>query len=347
MAGTTEQHAGTAAEALSPDRILELGVSFWASKTLLSAVELGLFTELARRPATAEELRARLGLHPRAARDFFDALVALGMLERDGAVYRNTAATDLFLDRAKPSYMGGILEMANARLYRFWGDLTEGLKTGRPQNEAKSGGDFFAVLYQDAARLREFAHAMTGLSMGSAIAIAERFPWQQYRTFMDIGTAEGNLPVQIALRHPHLTGGGTDLPELAPIFKDYVASFGLNERLRFIANDFLTEPLPAADVLIMGHILHDWGLEDKRRLISKAYEALPAGGALIIYETIIDDERRHNTFGLLMSLNMLIETPAGFDYTGAECCGWLRDAGFRECYVEHLVGPESMVVGIK
>jgi hypothetical protein len=188
---------------------------------------------------------------------------------------------------------------------------------------------------------------MTGLSMGSAIAIAERFPWQQYRTFMDIGTAEGNLPVQIALRHPHLTGGGTDLPALEPIFTDYVVSFGLSERLRFIANDFLNEPLPTADVLIMGHILHDWGLEDKRRLLAKAYEALPDGGALIIYEAIIDDERRRNVFGLLMSLNMLIETPAGFDYTGADCCGWLRDAGFRECYVEHLVGPESMVVGIK
>lgn len=347
MTGTTEHHGGATAAALSPDRILELGFGFWTSKTLLSAIELGLFTELARQPATADELRERLNLHPRAARDFFDALVALGILERDGAVYRNTPATDLFLDRAKPSYMGGILEMANARLYHFWGDLTEGLRTGRPQNEAKSGGDFFTVLYQDPARLKEFAHAMTGLSMGSAIAIAERFPWQQYRTFMDVGTAEGNLPVQVALRHSHLTGGGTDLPALEPIFTDYVASFGLSERLRFIANDFLNEPLPTADVLIMGHILHDWGLEDKRRLLAKAFEALPDGGALIIYEAIIDDERRHNVFGLLMSLNMLIETPAGFDYTGADCCGWLRDAGFRECYVEHLVGPESMVVGIK
>jgi len=172
-------------------------------------------------------------------------------------------------------------------------------------------------------------------------------PWNKYKTFIDVGTAEGNLPVQVALRHPHLTGGGTELPNLRPIFEEYVASFGLQDRLRFYENDFMREPLPEADVLVMGHILHDWGLPDKRMLISKAFAALPPGGALIVYDAVIDDERRRNAFGLLMSLNMLIEMEAGFAYTGAECCGWLRDAGFRETYVEHLAGPESMVVGIK
>ena len=338
---------GTPTAPVSPDRILELGLGFWASKALLSAVELGLFTELARQPATAEALRQWLGLHERSYRDFLDALVALGMLDRDDGVYRNTAATDCFLDRAKPSYIGGMLEMANARLYPSWGSLTEGLRTGRPQNEAKVGGDVFAVLYQDPVSLKEFARAMTGLSMGSAVAIAERFPWKRYQSFVDIGTAAGNLPVQVALRHAHLTGGGTDLPQLKPIFEEYVASFGLQGRLCFSENDFLRDPLPRADVLVLGHILHDWDLDTKRLLIAKAFAALPAGGALIIYDTIIDDERRRNVFGLLMSLNMLIETPGGSDYTGADCCAWLGAAGFREIYVEQLVGPESMVVGVK
>ena len=211
----------------------------------------------------------------------------------------------------------------------------------------KAGGDFFAALYREAGKRKEFAHAMTGLSMGSAVAIAERFPWKRYRTFIDIGTAEGNLPVQVTLRHAHLTGGGADRPELRPIFEEYVASFGLQDRLCFAESDFLREPLLEADVLVLGHILHDWDLDTKRLLIAKAFDALPAGGALIIYDTIIDDERRRNVFGLLMSLNMLIETPGGFDYTGADCCAWLGDAGFREAYVEQLVGPESMVVGVK
>jgi O-methyltransferase/methyltransferase family protein len=332
---------------VSPDQILELGMAFWGSKTLLSAVELGVFSELSQTPRDADDLARALGLHHRSARDFFDALVALGVLERDGDVYRNTPATDAFLDRGKPSYLGGLLEMANARLYPFWGSLTDGLRTGQPQNEIKTGGDFFGVLYQDPDRLEKFLHAMTGFSMGAAHAIAEKFPWGRHRTVIDIGAAEGCVPVQIALRHSHLTGGSFDLPAVAPIFSKYVASFGLSDRLSFYSGDFFADPLPSADVLIMGHILHDWTLDEKMTLLSKAYEALPEGGALIVYEAIIDDDRRQNAFGLLMSLNMLIETPGGFDYTGADCSSWMHKVGFRETYVEHLVGPDSMVVGLK
>ncbi len=289
----------------------------------------------------------RLGLHGRSAADFFDALVALGMLEREGGRYANTPATELFLDRAKPSYAGGMLEMANARLYGFWGSLTEGLRTGAPQNEAKDGGDFFAALYADPARLAQFAQAMSSISGGAAQAIAAKFPWRDYATVIDIGCAEGAVPAQIASSHAHVTGGGFDLPELEPIFEAYVARLGLEERLSFTAGDFFADPLPNADVLVMGHILHDWNLEEKQVLLQKAYGALPEGGALIVYESIIDDERRDNAFGLLMSLNMLIETPGGFDFTGADCRAWMAEAGFRESYVEHLVGPDSMVVGIK
>lgn len=332
---------------LTPDNIMQLGFGFWSSKTLLSAVELGVFSELAEKPLDLETLRQRLSLHPRSARDFFDALVALRMLDRNGALYSNTPETEVFLDRAKPSYIGGILEMANARLYPFWGSLTEGLRSGQPQNEIKTGGEFFGVLYQDPARLKQFMHAMTGISMGAAKMMAEKFPWQKYRTFIDIGAAEGGLPVQIALAHPHLSGGGFDLPAVREIFDEYVASFGLSGRLRFYPGDFFADQLPNADVLVMGHILHDWNLEEKRMLLTKAYEALPSGGALIVFEAIIDDERRENAFGLLMSLNMLIELTGGFDYTGADCCSWMRDVGFREAYSEHLAGPDSMVVGVK
>lgn len=334
-------------QAVTPAAILQLGLGFWASKTLLSAVELDLFSALAETPLDAEALRQRLGLHPRSARDFFDALVALGMLERQDDQYANTPATALFLDRSQPAYVGGMLEMANARLYPFWGALTEGLRTGQPQNEAQTGGNFFSALYQDPQRLRQFAQAMTSISMGNAQVLAQAFPWQDYRTVIDLGCAQGCMPVQLALAHPHLSGGGFDLPPLQPIFEEYVRAFGLSDRLRFHPGDFFADPLPAADVLIMGHILHDWDLPEKHQLIAKAYAALAPGGALIVYDAIIDDERRQNAFGLLMSLNMLIETPGGFDYTGADCRAWMRDAGFRETRVAPLAGPESMVVGIK
>lgn len=340
--------AATHATQVTPDAIMQLGFGFWGSKTLLSAIELGVFSELADVGALdGAALRERLGLHPRSATDFFDALVALGMLERGDGRYANTPATELFLDRGKPSYVGGILEMANARLYGFWGSLTEGLRTGAAQNEAKGGEDFFGELYADPARLAQFARAMSAISGGAAQAIAAKFPWRDHGSVIDIGCAEGAVPVQIALAHDHITGGGFDLPAIEPIFDGHVASFGLGERLSFTAGDFFADPLPEADVLVMGHILHDWDLDEKRLLLQKAHDALPEGGALIVYEAIIDDERRSNAFGLLMSLNMLIETPGGFDYTGADCRDWMQETGFRESYVEHLVGPDSMVVGIK
>jgi hypothetical protein len=333
---------------VSPDAIMQLGLAFWGSKTLLSAIELGVFTELADAGSLDDEtLRQRLGLHARSATDFFDALVALGMLEREDGRYANAPSTEVFLDRAKPSYIGGILEMANARLYGFWGSLTEGLRTGEPQNEAKVGDNFFETLYADPERLAQFARAMSSPSVGAGMAIAAKFPWQDHSSVIDIGCAEGAVPVQIALAHEHVTGGGFDLPPLEPIFDSYVSGFGLGERLSFTAGDFFADPLPEADVLVMGHILHDWDSDEKRVLLKKAYDALPDGGALIVYEALIDDERRNNVFGLLMSLNMLIETPGGFDYTGADCRTWMQETGFRESYVEHLVGPDSMVVGIK
>jgi hypothetical protein len=332
----------------TPDPILQIGLGFWASKTLLSAIELELFTELAKHPLPLAELQSRLGLHPRSARDFFDALVSMGFLEREEGTFRNAPVADFYLDKRKPAYIGGILEMCNHRLYGFWGHLTEALRTGRPQNESRDGGiPVFEALYADPARLKEFLRAMTGISRGANNAIARLFPWAKYETFADIGTAQGDLAVQIAVNNPHLEGIGFDLTEVAPIFEEYVAENGVSSRLLFKPGDFSKDPLPKVDVLTMGHVLHDWGLETKQALIGKAFDALPEGGALIVYEAIIDDDRRKNTFGLLMSLNMLIETAEGFDYTGADCCGWMKAAGFRETRVEHLVGPDSMVIGIK
>jgi len=333
---------------ITPDRIMQLGLGFWASKALLSAIEIGLFSELAKGPRNSDELTTHLGLHKRSARDFFDTLVSLGLLGREDGRYSNTAETGQFLVRGEPSYIGGLLEMANERLYPFWGSLTEGLRTGAPQNELKSGGDgIFEALYSDPDRLRLFLGAMTGLSLGASRAIAQKFPWNKHKTVLDIGGAQGGLLVQLCLAHPHLRGTNFDLAPVEPIFIEYVKSHGLSERLKFQTGNFFEEALPTADVITMGHILHDWNLDEKRMLLEKAYQALPDGGALIVFEALIDDERRQNTFGLLMSLNMLIETPGGFDYTGKDCSEWMRAAGFRETRVEHLIGPDSMVVAIK
>lgn len=331
-----------------PDHILQVGFAFWASKTLLSAVEMELFTELAKHPSDLNTLQGRLGLHPRAAPDFLDTLVSLKFLERREGRYYNTPSTDFYLDKRKASYIGGILEMANSRLYPHWNHLTIALRTGQQQNESKDGDPSpFEALYADPARLKQFLAAMTGVSRGANLAISRKFSWSKYRTAVDIGTAQGDLITQVALANPNVEGIGFDLPEVGPIFEEYIEANRLSARVKFQPGNFMDQPLPKADVVMMGHILHDWDLPTKQMLMRKAYEALPNGGAYIVYESIIDNDRSANSFGLLMSLNMLIETPGGFDYTGAECMAWMKEAGFRETRVQHLVGPDSMVIGIK
>ncbi len=339
---------GADEQALSPDGIMQIGLGFWASKTLLSAVELGIFSRLAQGRLTLEQFQLGCGLHERSARDFLDALVALRLLDRDGdGRYGNTAHSALFLDRAKPSYVGGMLEMANDRLYPFWGNLTQALRTGQPQNDSRHGQDLFTVLYEDPDRLRLFLGGMTGLSLPIARAIAASFPWDMAQSVVDVGCAQGGCVVEIAAAHPHLRGVGFDLAPVRPVFEEYVQRAGLAERLQFQGGDFFADPLPQADVVIMGHILHDWDLPRKRELLSKAYAALPDGGSLLVYEALIDDARRQNVRGLLTSLNMLIETPGGFDFSGADCSGWMREAGFRETRVVPLTGTHAMVVATK
>ncbi len=339
-------------DTLTPQRILEVGIGFWPAKVLLSAVELGLFSALGASSRTAEELRVILGLDPRAVPDFPDALVALGFLERDGlgaaARYRNTPESAAFLDRRSPRYVGGFLEMANARLYPFWGDLTEALRTGKPQNELKrTGTSMFAELYRDPRRLEQFMDAMSGISAGNFAAFAEKFDFSTYRTLCDVGGATGLLSCLVAAQHEHLRCTTLDLAVVTPIAERRIAAAGLGDRVRARAIDFFAEPLPKADVVTMGMILHDWNLEKKLHLIRVAYDALPAGGALVAIEHLIDDARRENAFGLMMSLNMLIEFGDAFDFTGADFAAWCKQVGFRETHVIPLTPTASAAVAYR
>ena len=335
-----------------PSHIMQVGMGFFASKTLLSAVELGLFTELAKRPMTGGEIAAALGLAPRAIPDFPDALVALRFLDRTGdganAVYANTAESAHFLDRTSPAYIGGILEMANARLYPFWADLSEALKTGQPQNETKHSGEpLFAKLYEVPERLEQFMNAMSGISAGNFKAFAGTFDFSGYKTLCDIGGATGQLSCMVAAANPHMRCVSFDLPNVAPIATRRIREAGLADRVTAAGGDFFADPLPKADVITMGMILHDWNLEKKKLLIRKAYEALPPDGAFAVIEALIDDARRENAFGLLMSLNMLIEFGDAFDYSGADFRSWCREAGFRRFEIIPLKGPSSAAVAYK
>jgi O-methyltransferase domain len=273
-------------------------------------------------------------------------------LEREGngpgAKYSNTPATALYLDRQSPRYIGGILEMLNARLFKYWHDLPEALRTGQPQNETKHGKkSIFDELYADTAKLEQFLDGMRGLSRINFEALAAKFNFSQYRTLCDVGGATGLLSIEVAKKHPYIECISFDLPPVEPVARKHISASGLNHRVRVASGNFFQDPLPKANVITMGMILHDWNLEKKMQLIRAAYEALPLGGAFIAVEALIDNARRENVFGLLMSLNMLIEFGDAFDYSAADFEKWCREVGFARFEVIHLAGPSSAAVAYK
>jgi hypothetical protein len=332
---------------MSPDHILETAFAFRKSKALLSAVELGLFGALTQGPQDAEALIRRLGLNGRGARDFFDALVALKLLDRDAdGCYANAPDCTAYLDPARPAYIGDLLEYLNARIYLAWDMLTQALLQGTPQCGPGAAGSF-ADFYRDQAAFDFFLQGMAGGSRMAAHVLAKRFPWKSYNTVVDIGTAQGCVPVEIAKAHPHLTGGGFDLPELQAAFEGHVRAHGLDKRLTFYPGNFFEDLLPSADVLIMGRVLHDWSLPQRKMLLNKAYEALPKSGVLIVHEAFIDDSRRTLAHSLLASLNMLLQTDGGSEFTALECMTWMREAGFSTTNRTQLTGAHAAVIGIK
>jgi hypothetical protein len=338
----------------SPEIIMKIGTGFWASKILLSAVNFQLFTKLSeKKTMSGSEIKALLGFKctDRNVYDFLDALTVFGFLHRDGiwntAVYSNTIDTDTFLDKNKPTYIGGILEMLNNRLYGFWGSLEEGLLTGLPQNEAKRSEDFFGLIYQDPDKLKEFVNAMSGIQMGNFMTFAQKFDFTKYKTLVDVGGCAGLLSLMVAKHQPHMTCTTFDLPPVEPIANATIQQFGLSDRVKTANGDFFADLVPAADVVVMGNILHDWDEENKIMLMTKAFAALPAGGAFVAIEGIIDDERKQNVFGMMMSLNMLIETGKGFDYTFADFNKWAKIVGFKSTAIMPLAGPSSAAIAYK
>jgi hypothetical protein len=340
-----------------PARILQIGMGFWPAKVLLTAVKSGLFGLLGTSPLTGKEIKEKLGFHTtdRHVFDWLDALVSMGLLQRLGlleeAVYSNADESSLFLDKKSPQYVGGMLEMADNRLYGHWGNLEEGLRSGEPQNEGKGkpngNMEFFGELYKDPNKLANFVDAMRGIQTGNFIALTEKFDFGKYGHFLDLGGADGWLSIQICLRHPAIHCSTFDLPPVLPLAKAQIAKFRLSDRIQALAGDFGKDDIPSAEVIAMGNILHGMDETSKLHLLKRVYNALPDGGVFMAIENIIDDDRRQNTFGLLMSLNMLIENGEAFDYSLADFSKWATEAGFARVELIPLAGPASAAIAYK
>jgi hypothetical protein len=338
----------------NPSKIMQIGMGFWASKALLAAVNFNLFTKLSGTSKKAKDIKEELHFNTidRHVYDWLDVLVSLGLLKREGilenALYSNNADTEMFLDENKPSYIRGILKMGNNRLYKFWGNLEEGLMTGMPQNESKDGNmHFFEQLYQSPEKLKEFVNAMSGIQGGNFMILAKKFDFSKYKTMADIGGADGFLSCMIAIQHPTISLITYDLPPVAPLAEKAIAKFNLANRIKVESGDFSKDAIPSAEIISMGNILHGLNEMAKLTLIKKVYDALPENGILIAIENIIDNDRTNNTFGMLMSLNMLIENGDGFDYTFADFETWIRQTGFKKAELIPLAGPASAAIAYK
>ncbi|MGW0009806.1 methyltransferase [Streptomyces tendae] len=330
---------------IPPALFNELHWNYWKTKVFVSAMQLGVFTSLAEEAADAETLADRLGMSGQAVPDFLDCLVAMGVLQRDAGVYANTEEGSCYFDSHRPhSYLG---EVMLAEAGRLGDDLTAVLRDGRSRDGATGAGDFYDNTYADPSRTSSFQRAMTAMSYELGAVLAERLPWERYRSFVDVGCAEGAVGVRVLRVHPHLRGIGFDLPGARAGFERYVAAHGLAERAVFVGGDFLRQSLPTTDVVILGRVLHNWDLGTKLRLLRQARAALSPGGLVVVYEALIDDDRKRNVVGLLLSLMMHLSLPGGFDYTAADCSGWLSETGFTDIRVEHLTGAEAMVVGCR
>lgn len=339
----------------SPAMIMQIGSGFWASKILLSAIHFQLFTRLEEKSKmSGYEIKAMLNFQCSDIHlfDFLDALTGFGFLTREGilesALYSNSSDVALFLDANKPTYIGGLLEMLNNRLYAFWGNLEDGLLTGLPQNEIKSGNqNLFEEIYKSPEKLTEFINAMGGIQYGNFNVFAQQFDFSSYATLTDIGGSGAVLSVVVAKHQPHMTCTSFDLAAVGPIAKAKIAKTDVSERVKIANGDFFTDDFPKSDVIVMGNILHDWDESQKLLLIQKAYDALPEGGAFVAIENIIDEERVKNVFGLMMSLNMLIETGTGFDYTFSSFDKWTKSVGFKNTIIMPLTGPTSAAIAYK
>jgi 8-O-methyltransferase len=268
------------------------------------------------------------------------------MLERTGDDrYRNSALAARYLDRGRPSYVGGFAELSGTALFPAWTRLTEGLRSGEPQVEQPKDGDFFARTYQDPGRVRRFLSSMDAVNGRLAEELARCVDWSRYGTLADLGGARGNLAAVLVRAHPHLSATTFDLPQLRESFDEHINALGLTAKVRFQDGDFFHDPLPKADVLIYGQVLHDWDPDRRRALIERAYEALDPGGTLLVYDRMYHACRPDVT-ARLYSLNRLVcSTGGGSEYPAAECLEWLREAGFSEVGTRPLLTSHTLAIG--
>jgi SAM-dependent methyltransferase len=327
--------------------VLQLGTAFAPAKILHSAVETGLFEAVRDEPADHATICSTLGLNLRLTRDFLEALVVLGLLEKENGGYRSSEVAKKFLLPDGEGYVGGRIKIGGDMHYRAWQSLTEALRDGKPKANIDADAKAYERLYGDPERARVFFAHMDASNVMVAPQLDEVVTWSEHKTFLDIGGARGQVAAIVAERNPHLTGGVFDFPLVRRYFDEMQRKYGTESRVTLHPGDFFRDPLPEADVYLIGHVLHDWAVEERRRIVARIGEAARAGSLLLVYDQMLDDDRP-DLQSLIGSLNVALITPGGSEYRVSECREWVEDAGFRFLRAERLrVGNDVVLVAEK
>ena len=307
--------------------LVRLNLAYTRARVLHSAVEVGLFDLLAGGAHTVEEICERLALHPRLAGDWLAALARLGLLTEDAGRYANGPAAEHFLVPGGPYDLAGSVGQHGRVHFPLWGLLTEALRDGAAKSDARTGAGAAQDGRPDPERTRRFLAHMDAFNGFVAEELCRVLDWGRFTSVLDVGGARGNVAARLVLAHPHLRAVVFDVPGVEPFFDEHMAALGTTGRVRFAGGDFFTDPLPAADVAILGHVLHDWPEAARRALVAAAFHALRPGGTLLVYDAMLDDDAGAEAF--LQSLVCRLIRDGGGEYTVDAARAWVRAAGFR------------------
>lgn len=339
---------------LSPEPVFQMMTGFWVSKALMTAVELDLFTKLAGgKQATVQDLQEMLAMESRPAEVFASALASLGLLQKNtGGEFSNSPLAEAFLSAKSPAYMGGIIRMFDERLYKGWDHLAWSLANNKPVDAMKGGG--VESMFADAKKnesikaMQKFTHAMHGISVGPAMALAKAFDFTKCKKMLDVGGGSGVYALQVAKEYPQVEATVADLAPVCKVADEYILRYGLAGRVKTLVADFFKDDLPKGyDAVFFSHIIHDYDEDKCVALLKKAYASLSDGGAVIISEWMLNDDKTGPVPSALMGLNMMIETNGGRNYSFAEISSMLAKAGFKRMEKRLLAGPAEIAIGYK
>lgn len=331
-----------------PEPVLKLLDAFRASKAMFAAVALGVFDRLERGTASAEALAAEVGAQAAALERLLRACVSLGLLTCDGKGFRNTPAAAVYLCGSSPHRLTGYVCYSDTVLWQLWAHLADAVREGGPRWEQAFGleGPLWSHFFRTEEAKREFLMGMHGFGQLSSPRLAAAFDLSRFGRVVDLGGGTGHLAVALCRRYPRLRAVVFDLPQAIPLARELAGGTEVAERIDFVAGDFFADPLPEADLFAVGRVLHDWGDDKTRLLLRKIHDRLPAGGALLVAEKLLDDDKAGPPDAVLQSLNMLVVTE-GRERTLGEYGTLLRGVGFASVEGRRTGSPLDAVLAVR